>query len=328
MAANYLGMFNVFFSRRISMSSTYKPILLRALLDMGDLDDPKKRHVLVGREWLKRSGGRLEVDLNFVAARFAKYYWDMEYSFHLKQAVHPKDASIVRLIKEQHMSRKKPQPPTVDELAGDGMAGFRKDVINRIIKPQPLRYLLTDMPYLYVKSSHNSISFDEDIVEFMHKHRTVLRKGINNILTKYLERLNHATPSIANKVDCEFARRAPLSASIRIFMKQQQDSKCFYCQSMSDCFHVDHVIPYNYVFTTVPYNCILACQRCNCIKSDRLPHRDIFEGVLERNSSISGYLGKFKPAYEKGAYKRLFDACEDEYHNKSANFFTPENRTY
>ena len=323
MAADYLKMFEGFFTKRVKMSSTYKPILLRSLLDIGDLDDPKRRDEIVGRYWLERRNGRLTVDLNFVAARFAKYYWDMKYSFKLRQSQSPNDANIVRMIEECHKGRKK--PPTIQELAGDEMADFRKKVINKSIKPQPLRYLLTDMPKFYEKTAPNAVSFDEEIVQFMHKHKTVLRKGINNILTKYLERVNRSTPSIANKVDCEIAGRIQLPRKIRDYIQTEQESKCFYCQermNSSRCQHIDHVIPYNYVFSTDPYNCVLACQRCNCAKSDRLPERRIFTGVLERNDCIKEeILRSFESAYEKSSYERLFEACADEYNG--SDFFTP-----
>lgn len=323
MTTDYLEMFGAFFTKRVKMSSTYKPILLRSLLDIGDLDDPKKSDGIVGREWLELKDGRLTVDLNFVAARFAKYYWDMRYSFKMRQSQSPNDANIVRMIEERHGGHKK--PPTVQELAGDEMADFRKKVIDRSIKPQPLRYLLTDMPRFYERTAPNAISFDEGIVQFMHRHRTILRKGINNVLTKYLERVNRSTPSIANKVDCETAGRIQLPRKMRDFIQATHGSRCFYCQKRLDsgrCRHIDHVIPYNYVFSTVPYNCVLACQRCNCVKSDRLPEREIFNGVLERNDRIKGeMLRSFESAYEEGAYRRLFESCADEYSRN--DFFTP-----
>ncbi len=323
MTTGYLEMFAEFFTKRVKMSSTYKPILLRSLLDIGDLDDPKRSDGLVGREWLERKDGRLIVDLNFVAARFAKYYWDMKYSFKMRQSQSPKDANIVRMIEECHGGRKK--PPTVQELAGDEMADFRKKVITKSIKPQPLRYLLTDMPKFYERTAPNVISFDEGIVPFMHRHRTILRKGINNVLTKYLERVNRSTPSIANKVDCETAGRIQLPRKMRDFIQAKHGFRCFYCQKRLDsgrCQHIDHVIPYNYVFSTVPYNCVLACQRCNCVKSDRLPEREIFDGVLERNDNIKEEMFRsFESVYEEGAYRRLFESCADEYNGN--DFFTP-----
>ncbi len=106
MTVNYLAMFDQMFDKGY-MASTYKPVFLRSLLDIGDLVDKK---YLVGQRWLEQNNGNLYVDLNFIAVRFAKFYWDMEYGFHLKQAQDPHDARIVKIIHMYHNLHKNPQP--------------------------------------------------------------------------------------------------------------------------------------------------------------------------------------------------------------------------
>ncbi len=56
------------FFQKTNMVSTYKPMFLKALLDLGDF----KEHE--GSQWVKDNGKNLEVDLNFVAVRFIYYY--------------------------------------------------------------------------------------------------------------------------------------------------------------------------------------------------------------------------------------------------------------
>ena len=139
------------------MSSTYKPVFLRAILDIGDLHNSETTQKLVGSKWLERKDKKILVDLNFIAIRFAKYYWDMEYSFHLRQSQDPQDANITRLIKSTHDPQKK--PPTIEELSSDEMEHFRTKVINRSIKPEVLVHLLTDMSGFYKKTdSKNNIT--------------------------------------------------------------------------------------------------------------------------------------------------------------------------
>lgn len=320
MPKDYLAMFNRFIRNSNRMASTYKPVFLRALLDVGDLHDPNKAKKLVGRQWLEERDGKLVLDLNFIAARFAKYYWDMEYGFRLRQSQDRQDANITRLIRDIHDPEKK--PPTIEELAAGRMDGFRKVVINKSIKREVLVHLKTDMANLYTKTSSTTIELDYDVVEFFHTHKTILSKGITGVMAKYLEKLNRMTPQIANKIDSVKATRPQLHSSMEVRMQGLQDSKCFYCGRDYGKYHVDHVIPFNYVFATDPYNCTLACQQCNCTKSDRLPVREIFTKVLERNQTIIEHIRKITDYSEK-SYMLLFDSCLVEY-NRDDQFFKPD----
>lgn len=313
-------MFNRFFSKEGRMASTYKPVFLRAILDIGDLYDSRTAQKLVGNQWLERKDGKVFVDLNFVAVRFAKYYWDMEYSFRLRQSQDPQDANITRLIKSIHDPQKK--PPTIDELSSDKMEQFRAKVITKSIKPEVLVHLLTDMKGFYKKTDSKIIALDEDVIEFLHTHKILLKKGINSSLAKYLEKLNRMTPQIANKIDNELKSRISLKAEIQLWMNQQQDSRCFYCEQKFQRPHVDHVIPFNYVFSTDPYNCTLACQQCNCTKSDMLPHKDLFNNIIERNREITDYLNTVNSQYNEKSYLRLFEMCAEEYN--AGKYFSPD----
>ena len=59
--------FNRFFSSK-SLASTYKPTFVKCLLDLGDYKEDE------GSQWIEKQDGSLIVDLNFVAARFLRYY--------------------------------------------------------------------------------------------------------------------------------------------------------------------------------------------------------------------------------------------------------------
>lgn len=312
-------MFNRFFNNANRMSSTYKPVFLRSLLDIGTLHDSKNADSLIGNQWIQRKDGKIHVDLNFIAVRFAKYYWDMEYSFHLRQSQDPQDANITRLVKAIHDPKKK--PPTIKELSSNDMAEFRKHVIKKSIKPEVLIHLLTDMKDFYKKTDSKIITFDDDVIEFLYTHKTVIKKGLNHVMAKYLEKLNCLTPLITNKIDSESAKRTNLKSELQLEMSKWQNTQCFYCKNKLNKPHVDHVIPFNFIFSTDLYNCVLACQQCNCTKSDMLPHRDFFDNVLERNDEITDYLNQTNLLYNKDSYVNLFDNCATEY-NRSV-FFSP-----
>lgn len=322
MVKDYHNMFHSFFNHEKKLSSTYKPVFLRALLDVGDLHDPHKAKNLPGKEWLERKNGKLHIDLNFIATRFAKYYWDMEHSFRLRQSQDPRDANIIKLIKSIDDPNKK--PPTISELSKNNMAEFRRIVIRNSIKREVLVHLLTNMKDLYKKTSSTTIVLDDDIVEFLHHHKIMLRKGITSVLAKYLEKLNRMTPQIANKIDTEQIHRPTLKPAIHLLMNKWQKSRCFYCARKFEKPHVDHVIPFNYVFATDPYNCTLACPQCNCEKHDMLPHRDFFSDVLDRNNKNLKSLQNMNSTYSEESYTQLFEACVTEYNRSS--FFTPSAR--
>ncbi|ABK76837.1 HNH endonuclease [Cenarchaeum symbiosum A] len=305
-------MFNRFFSSANRMSSTYKPVFLRALLDLADLQNPQKARKMVGKQWVEQRNGKIIVDLNFIVVRFAKYYWDMEYSFHLKHAQEPRGASITNMIERVHKKEGLEKPPTAADIAGGSMEAFRREAIQKSIKKHVWTHLLTNMEGLYEKDRW-TITLDEDIVGFLNVHRTLLRRGINDVLTRYLEKINRFTPQISNKIDAERPPRIQLDRDTKIRMKHWQDSKCFYCRGDLSSPHVDHVIPFNYVFSTDSYNCTLACQKCNCTKSDKLPIERLFCQVLERNDYQGSYFKEKKCPYDENSYNLLYKNCAAEY---------------
>lgn len=304
------------------MASTYKPVFLKALLDVGDLACGSNADSIIGREWLTVRDGRLFVDLNFIAVRFAKYYWDMEYSFKLRQSQDHQDANITRFVKAIHDPNRK--PPTTRDLAGNSMKDFRATVIRRSIKPEVLVHLKTDMADLYRKEDANTISLDQSIIEYMGRNKTSIKYGLNYVISRYLEKINRHTPNIASKVDHDPGRsyRPRIGADAVVSMRGWQGSCCFYCARRLDSHHVDHVIPFNFVFSTDLYNCVLACQQCNCTKSDALPERTLFDKVILRNQERSEYLDAQTIRYNEESYCRLFDACMSEYNGNT--FFYPK----
>ena len=321
-SVEFAQMFNQFFKNSSRMASTYKPIFLRSLLDIGALADPGQKEKLVGKDWLKIKDGKIFVNLNFIAIRFAKYYWDMEYSFRLRQSQDRQDANITRIVRSAHDSHKK--PPTIRELSGDDMEFFRKQVITKSLKPEVLVHLQTDMARLYKKTDSNTISLDADIIDFFHTYKTTITYGLNYVTAKYLEKINNNVPNITRKVEHDPTKqtRKALPSEIQLKMKNWQESKCLYCKNEFESHHVDHVIPFNFVFSTEPFNCVLACQQCNCTKSDMLPDKSLFADVLDRNNEIESFLDEQKTTYDEDKYKILFDTCVAEYNGNK--FFKPE----
>ena len=315
----YDAMFTRFFNSA-RFASTYKPVFLRSLLDVGDLFDESKESKIVGRKWLRCDNERLLVDLNFVAVRFAKYYWDMDYSFKIKKSQDRQDANILKIIRNESAYKKK--PPTTKALASSRMSEFRTRVISKSIRPEVLIHLKTGMDDLYTKASTSEISFDRKIIPYIKRNKALLMHGLNYTIAKYLEKINPGIPSIAKKVGYNSDRgyRPKLCPDAVEAMCGWQHSSCFYCGNDLGKHHVDHVIPFNFVFSTDLYNCVLSCQRCNCQKSDTLPERGRFAEVVTRNRQRLDYIKKQKVTYREESYCLLFDTCVDKYNDK---FFRP-----
>ena len=319
---DFSEMFSTFFNNSSRMASTYKPVFLRALLDIGDLVDSKKDKEIIGEKWLEKKDDRLLIDLNFIAIRFVKFYWDMEYSFHLRQSQDLQDANIIRIIREKHDPRKK--PPTIKELASEDMTEFRKTVITKSMRREVIVHLKTDMDNLYQKINSNTLSVDLDLIDFLHIHKTTLKFGLNYVISKYLEKINHNIPRITTKVECDLDRpsRTTLNKETQLKMEKLQKNVCFYCKKEMNRYHVDHVIPFNFVFSTEPYNCVLACQECNCTKSDLLPIESIFcDDVLVRNRANIEILNNKWSSYDEQKYHTLYNSCKVEYNGDK--FFHP-----
>lgn len=235
---SFIEMFNNFLKTGV-MASTYKAVFLRSLVDIGRYNDKD----LIGKQWIHREGNRIKLDLDFIAVRFAKYYWDMEIAFkmrHMPERMadhnHPKrDVLIIRLIQkkvgdmrrrngmnvlnnmsldvlnnpsqasqEMKSALQPPDPPTMKDLASDEMKEFRKDVIKHTIKPEVLVKLKKDMPDLYqIVRGENYIMLDVEIVKFMKEFSPVIKKTLNYVLAVHLEKHNPSARHIATKITDE-----------------------------------------------------------------------------------------------------------------------------
>ena len=220
---NYLSMFNKFFSSG-RMSSTYKAVFLRALLDLGDYDSKKE---IAGHSFVHIKENKISLDLDFIAIRFLKYYWDMHHSFKIRQSQDPSDANILKIIKRENVKFDK--PPTLKELDDKNMAKLRMEVIKRSILREVIPHLQNDMPELYNKVRRKPIiELDKNIIEFLSKHNISLKNGINYKLATYLERINKTIPQIANKVDINIPRQHLVTLE-KEFLETEQSDRCYYC---------------------------------------------------------------------------------------------------
>ncbi len=296
-----LNRFHVFFNN-VDLSSTYKPVFLKSIMDLSDFGKPG----VVGSQWVEKVGNQLKVDLNFVVIRYAKYYWDMYYKFNLRQSHTPQDVNIHKFFGDKQDPHK---PPTLTDLAEEKYETLRKEMISKSIKPQVLKRLNNDLCLYQIINGKNYILFDHNIIEFLKKYKGILIPAINFITTRYLEKIN-SSPRIAEKVLGKIPRSFLKPDEKKIIMKYHDS--CFYCGKIEQDYAFDHVIPFDYIYQTDLFNMVPACTSCNGSKSNRLSTREFFNKVLERNKKI-----KELKDYSASWYENLYDKCKLEYHKGS-----------
>lgn len=327
-ATRYVHMFNAFFSRG-GMTATYKPVFLKCLLDLGKYDIQGHNSRLPGSEWVEIDGDTVTLDLNFVAARLIRYYWDMDDSFRLRQTSNPGDAKIIQIVRKEAQSRQAREPPTLKELVSDSSSRIRQEAITHVIKKQVLVYLLTDMPDLYeTVHGSNKIKLDADIALFLERHKKTILDGLNRKLTSRLGRLNTETPHGANESDK--GDGAPISGAWQ-FLDSEQRQRCFYCDSLywEGNPSMNHVIPPARVFFADLHNCVVACASCGLKKRERPPAPELFLNVLDRNDGLERRASRLPSAvrrslsgYDGVWYRKTYTACLTEHH-EGAQFFRP-----
>jgi hypothetical protein len=282
-------------------------------MDLADYDDDEHNTAkLLGHQWIKRTtADKLQLELDFPAIRFAKYYWDMYYKFNLRQSHTLSDVNIHKFFEDTEKNLLR--PPTLEDLADAEHQELRRNIIRRSIKPEVLGKLNKDLGLYEIVKGKDYILFEYGIIEFFQKFKGVLTPAINYVLTRYLEKINFS-PRIAEKVRGIPPRR-PLTRTEEEEL-QKLHPACFYCGS-AERDHIDHIIPFDYLFSTELFNLAPACARCNSKKLNRLPTKEIFDRVLERNKKLV-IVNDYDPEW----YQNLYRKCVIEYH-RNRDYFEP-----
>ena len=139
---DYLSKFNSFFNTA-KFSSTYKLVFLKSIMDISEFVESNEKSVL-GHNWIKKHGNILRVDLDFIAIRYAKYYWDMFFKFRLRQSHHPDDVTINKFFTKDGEPIR---PPKIEDLASKDYDVLRKQIITASISPQVLKKLIGEIDF-------------------------------------------------------------------------------------------------------------------------------------------------------------------------------------
>jgi hypothetical protein len=256
-------------ARWASMSTSYKPALLKALARI-----------------IRRQPAR-QIPLTAIGAEFVLMYWNQTVVFHLRQAaVLTKEPEVIKAIRRASQSNATRKLDAVPETArrrlDSAMARILTlDVLRRFHSSAPASM----QPLFEWSSGDPSISLTDPALTFIASHSWVLESLANLWWARYLERVNILAPFIIEKVERDGAQRGSLSRFLRI-LQQTDDSRCFYCErpfTPTLGMTVDHVIPWSYLLADPPWDLVLACTACNSSKSDTLPSREFLQKLATVN---------------------------------------------
>lgn len=293
--------FNRFFSSK-TLASTYKPTLAKCLLDLGDYKQDE------GGQWVKKEGDNFTVDLNFVAARFLRYYWPLLFKFKLKQEATKTPIVVYRILKEYEKEIGVRSIPSKKLLCSKKFSEMRKKTIQGGIKHMVLPKLLNDCKIYTINKASNSIVLKKEVIDYMKNNKKVLEAALNHMIAGYLEKIN-SSPNISTKLE-EKIPRTTLKKDEFAKIVSLQNSCCFYCGKKGQSFEQEHFIPWNFIFDTKNFNMVPGCNSCNRSKWDKLPDYEYLEKLLDRNKKLDdlpyGYSNEFM--------KNLYQSCRLGYY--------------
>ncbi len=302
--------FNRFFKKQ-SLASTYKPTLVKCLLDLGDYQQDE------GGKWIEDNGDSLIVDLNFVAARFLRYYHPLKFKFKLKQAATKQRIAIYSILEDfEHLVGVK-STPSKKMMCSDKLVEMRKSTIeNNAIKQQVLPKLLHDCDIYTIIPGSKSIAIKKDVVDFMKANKNLLESALNHMISRYLENCN-ASPNISTKLEERIPRKT-LKPSEFAKIISIGKSRCFYCNQKFTSFAQEHFLPWNFMFQTENFNIVPACTTCNSSKNDKLPHGKYLALLFGRNCKLDD----LPIGYSEEFLEKLYETCRLEYHGKDKDLWT------
>jgi len=299
--------FNQFFKRH-SLASTYKPMLAKCLLDLGDYDEDE------GSKWVEKNNDVYSVNLHFIAARFLRFYHPLKFKFKLKQESSKETVAIYDILaKNKHLFEKlrTKDIPSKKDMCSELFHEMREKTIKHpLMRVQVLPKLLNDCNIYEISDDKKYIKIKKNIVNYMQSNKDVLESALNHMISVYLETCN-ASPSICTKMD-EKLKRKNLSAKLEEEVLKISDNTCFYCPAKNVKFAMDHFVPWNYLGQTEQYNMVPACTPCNSSKNDKLTDRKYLDKLIERNKKLK----KLPMGYSKEFLTNMYENAIVEYHGR------------
>lgn len=290
------------FFRSNSMVSTYKPMFLKALLDIGDFKEEE------GSQWVKENVDHYIVDLEFVAVRFIYFCHPLYYKFRLKQQFGIMTILSYKIFEEFSVFNIKNKVSKV-EFSKDAYRDARNRLVKDGLSKTVFELLLKDCN-IYSKIDSHSFKISKDNVKYLLEHKHQLTKALNHELSLFLGTFNNS-PNIPAKLQ-EKQKRPTLNKVDSRENIELENYTCFYCENSFKEFEQDHFIPWNFVYTTEKHNMVPACKECNSSKHDKLASKKFLEKIIKRNQKL-----KLSEGYSESLMRNEWENCRLSYHGEN-----------
>ncbi len=177
--------------KNATMVPTYKGAFLFAFADIGHFN----KKDLVGKKWLEIQNDQIVMELDFIAIRFLRYYWQI-HNFEIRH-MRPRitdskntgkdNISILKIINNENYT----EVPSLEDLSSHNMSKLRNNVIDKAINKYVITTILKDFPGMYTKiKSKKRIAFDKDLVHCMEANMGQIKMKINEKIKLHLDNNN------------------------------------------------------------------------------------------------------------------------------------------
>ncbi|UFU00753.1 HNH endonuclease [Radiobacillus kanasensis] len=265
--------FTVVLSNKSAKSSTYKYVLIKALI-----------------ENLYQTNDDFEITYDQLAYSFTKVYWNLivqnELIYHNRG---PKNAKVVTIIKEYQDKYMIPSDFSFEKIKGSIQLKLVNQV-KTVMKTNVFGALYGDTRGRFYAFDHRREYFrlNPAVHAFMLNYQRLIVNLTNYHMAAMIEDLNDV-PSInylLNKVE-SIAKRSSLRPFENI-LTSYFENICFYCGKnlMQSKTEVDHFIPWSFVQSDQIWNLVLSCRVCNNSKRDKLPKKEYLSFIVQRNQQL------------------------------------------
>lgn len=188
--SNYFELFEKIFKNNV-LYSTNKCVLIHALADIGLYGN----NDMIGKQWITLDNHIVKLDLNFIAIRFIKSYWEIS-ELDIKHVMNDSknkfsdiEINVFTIINQEKSINK--QIPDLDKLSTEGMNDFRHQIINDSIKPELLVSVQKDFKNMFeITPNKDSIVFDIKLLKHIQENIGNIKENIETKLIEYLEKIN------------------------------------------------------------------------------------------------------------------------------------------
>ena len=282
--------------RQCDYSNTYKMAWSKAIVELsGQFKDETSDYTAI--------------ELNDIATKMFKYYWDQTIYFNLFQSAPSQPPVIVNCVKEiikKYQEEKKDYKPIVFIKAEEIIktkykkefdSSIRKSISNIKENVMPFFLNLNGNKYDFysIDKKNNVIMLKTANLRELYKNQQDLFDLINYRWSLMLEDYN-SSPRIGKKVrimDEQKIRRAKALTFFDKFLDYENGEHiCFICghHIEDDKLSRDHVIPWSYMYSDDLWNLVYVHKECNSSKSNATPTDDDIKKLKERNLKLQSEL--------------------------------------